>query len=153
MAAETREYDWQRWPETEAFIAGLLDRALAGNPFAAALADRMHAETSTRLVDWTDHLVLTDRPGLLDTLRRLGFRRERSDYALGVPAWDHAGGMFPRLAVASGSGPEVRELAVRVESLADFSRAHDLGLGIAGYPLGPYRLARIPGSGTCLAIV
>ncbi len=37
--------------------------------------------------------------------------------------------------------------------MADFSRAHDLGLDIQGYAWGPYRVARIPGEVTSLAVV
>ena len=48
---------------------------------------------------------------------------------------------------------EVREVALRVESVAAFSRAHDLGLEIRGDPLGPYRVGRIAGAATSLAIV
>ena len=45
------------------------------------------------------------------------------------------------------------EVAIKVESVAAFSRAHDLGLEIVGYPMGPYRVARIPGERTTLAVV
>ena len=37
--------------------------------------------------------------------------------------------------------------------MAEFSRAHNLGLEVSGYPLGPYRLARVPGERTSLAVV
>ena len=57
-------FDWKRWPETEAFIDEILASALAGNAFLANLAERMRVETSTRLVDWVDHLLITDRDGL-----------------------------------------------------------------------------------------
>ena len=39
----------------------------------------------------------------------------------------------------------VAEVAIKVESVAAFSRAHDLGLEIAGYPMGPYRVGRVAG--------
>jgi hypothetical protein len=47
----------------------------------------------------------------------------------------------------------VRDVAIKVESIAAFSRAHDLGLEVLGYPLGPYRSARIPGDRTSLLVV
>jgi hypothetical protein len=146
-------FDWKRWPETETFLASLIGSALDGNAFAAALARRMETETSTRFVDWVDHLVLGDRPGLVGRLERLGFAREPRVYAVGAPVYGHSGGIFPRLAIVGGSGPEVREVAIRVESIAAFSRAHDLGLEILGTPLGPYRVARIPGTTTSFAVV
>ena len=47
----------------------------------------------------------------------------------------------------------VRDLAIKVESIAAFSRAHDLGLEILGYPMGPYRTARVRGERTDLVVV
>jgi hypothetical protein len=146
-------FEWKRWPETEAFVAEWIDAALAGNAFAATLSDRMRTETSTRFADWVDHLVVRDPGDLGIRLEGLGYRREPTPYAVGVPVYAHPGGVFPRIAAAPGGGPAVRELAIKVESVAAFSRAHDLGLGIDGYPLGPYRIARIAGESTRLAIV
>lgn len=149
----SRAFDWKRWPETEAFVATLVASALEGNAFAATLSDRMHSETSTRFTDWVDHLVVSERPEFASKLADLGYRRQWSSYAVGVPVFAHEGGVFPRIAVAPGDGPEVREAAIKVESVAAFSRAHDLGLEIQGYPLGPYRVGRIPGKSTSLAVV
>ncbi|MBV8270489.1 MAG: hypothetical protein JO252_29525 [Planctomycetaceae bacterium] len=146
-------FDWKRWPESEALIENWIESALAGNAFAATLSERMPAETSTRFQDWVDHLVVSDRPGLGRRLDGLGFVRQAAMYTVGVPVHAHENGIFPRVALASGSGPEVREVALKVESVADFSRAHDLGLEIEGYALGPYRVGRIPGERTSLAVV
>lgn len=145
------DFAWQRFPATESFIAGRIESALAGNAFAAELARRMAVETSTRFADWVDHLVLGDRPGLRDELKRLGFRQTSSQLeARGIYA--HEGGMFPRLVVASGTA-EVIDVGIKVESVADFSRAHDLGLEIAGVPLGPYRTGKVGGERTTLVAV
>jgi hypothetical protein len=146
-------FDWKRFPETEVFIAGCLESALAGNPFAAELARRMREETSTRFVDWVDHLVLADRPGRGAELSGLGYQREAPQAAAEPAVYGHRGGIFPRLRIAGGAGADVREVAIKVESLADFSRAHDLGLEPAGHPLGPYRDATIAGPGTTLRVV
>ena len=146
-------FDWKRFPEAEAFVDEKIGSALEGNSFASGLAGRMLRETSTRFADWVDHLVLGEAPGLARTLRSIGYLKLATPYANGSPAFAHEGGMFPRLAVAAGEGPEVREVAIEVESVASFSRAHDLGLAILGYPMGPYRVARVPGASTSLAIV
>jgi len=152
-AAPSPVFDWKRWPETEAVVDAFIASALEGNAFAANLSERMPVETSTRFKDWVDHLVVTDRPGLARELTGLGYERQATPYAVGVPVFTHSGGIFPRIAVAPGSGPEVREIAIKAESVAAFSRAHDLGLAIVGYPLGPYRVGRIPGQHTTLAVV
>src|SRR6478752_2354418 len=88
-------FDWKRWPETEALVDQWIASALAGNAFAATLARRMAAETNTRFADWVDHLVVTDRPGLGRRLVGLGYARQGTTYAVGVPVYAHQGGMFP----------------------------------------------------------
>ena len=56
-------------------------------------------------------------------------------------------------ATTEAAGSVVPEVAIKVESVAAFSRAHDLGLEIVGYPMGPYRIGRVPGERTTLAVV
>lgn len=153
-------FDWKRWPATEAFVDRLIECSLEGNQFAHRLAGRMIAETGTRFKDWVDHLVIRSTAEHLETLARLGYERQALNYGVGNPVFAHYGALFPRIAVLSsdepgnGSGqPSVRDVAIKVESIAAFSRAHDLGLEVLGYPLGPYRSATIPGDRTSLLAV
>jgi hypothetical protein len=153
-------FEWQRWPGTEAFIDRLIETAFEGNRFAAELAGRMARETGTRFKDWVDHMVVLASPSLRKTIAALGYERQQMTYSVGVPVYGHPGGIFPRLALVAsqGAGDEdgvtgVREVAIKVESVATFSRAHDLGLEILGYPLGPYRAASIPGECTVLFVI
>ena len=158
-AASSRS-DWKRWPRTEAFIDRLIDRGLEGNGFAADLAGRMIRETGTPLKVWVDHLVVSGSGKLAGAMAALGYERQPMAYSVGVPVYAHPGGIFPRIALvrsAAGSDEDgvvgVGNLAVKVESIAAFSRAHDLGLEILGYPEGPYRTARVCGERTDLFVV
>ena len=158
-AASSRS-DWKRWPRTEAFIDRLIDRGLEGNGFAADLAGRMIRETGTPLKVWVDHLVVSGSGKLAGAMAALGYERQPMAYSVGVPVYAHPGGIFPRIAlVRSSAGSDedgvvgVGNLAVKVESIAAFSRAHDLGLEILGYPEGPYRTARVCGERTDLFVV
>jgi hypothetical protein len=153
-------FEWKRWPETDALVDELIESALEGNSFAAGLADRLPGETGTRFKDWIDHLVVRGGPGMVHRLLSLGYERQPATYAVGVPAFAHPGGIFPRIALLPGetnqngaAGSAVPEVAIKVESVADFSRAHDLGLEIIGYPVGPFRVGRVPGEETALAVV
>jgi len=158
-SSATYQFDWRCWPETEEAILHWIGQAVAGHPLIGSLAQRLPEETGTRLADWVDHLVLRDQPGLTDRLERLGFVRQEAAYALDAPAYHHPGAIFPRIAVTPASGVgavgEVVELALKVESIAEFSSAHNLGLTIAGYPLGPYRVAKVetPGATVGFAVV
>lgn len=151
--AASPQFDWKRWPDTETFVDAKIASALAGNSFAAKLAGRMANETSTRFVDWVDHLVIGEAPGLAKKLRELGYSRQATNDATGSPVLAHSGGMFPKIVIVTGSHPEVIEVALKVESIASFSRAHDLGLTIQGAPMGPYRVGRVAGESTSLAVV
>jgi hypothetical protein len=153
-------FEWKRWPETEAFVDSLIARAIDGNSFAARLAERMHVETGTRFKDWVDHLVVPTHAQLPARLAELGYERQRAVDAVGLAVYAQSGGIFPRIAVVdskgtagSASAESVLEVAVKVESVAAFSRAHDLGLDMKGYALGPYRIGRVPGKATTLAVV
>jgi hypothetical protein len=146
-------FDWRRFPETETFVSGLIETTLEGNRFAKELARRMMVESSTRIDDWVDHVVLTNRSDLRSMLEELGYAPDKLAQSINVTSYVHRGGLFPRIALLPGPGPELLELALKVESVADFSRAHDLGLKIEGYPLGPYRVGRVSGDGTSLAVV
>src|SRR5262249_10216393 len=117
------------------------------------LAERMKTETSTRFVDWLDHLVVSDEAAPVEELRRLGFARQPIHHGVGAAVYAHEGAVFPRLVVASGSGPRIPQVAIKVEGVAAFARAHDLGLEIRGYAMGPYRFATIGGKPTTLGIV
>jgi len=146
-------FDWKLWPETEALVGRWVGLALEGNAFAARLAGRMREETNTRFADWVDHLVVGGGSGLAAELRTLGYARQTAAYTAGAAVYAHVGGIFPRIVVAPGTGSEVRSVAVKVESVAAFSRAHDLGLDVLGYPMGPYRVGRVAGAGTELLAV
>ena len=150
------KFDWECHPEAEALVDGLVSAALADCPFAADLAERMRLEASLRFVDLVDHFVVNDRPGFVADLESAGFRREvENDYEAGIPTFALEAGTFPRIAVRpdSGGNPTVHEVAVKVESVSAFSRAHDLGAPPVGPPLGPYRLLRLAVSPTSFAAV
>ena len=67
---------------------------------------------------------------------------------------DRAGSLIGRLRRRQTGSIGVRDVAIKVESIAAFSRAHDLGLEILGYALGPYRsAARSRGDRTNLVVV
>ena len=80
--------------------------------------------------------------------------RRRRAGVLPTPAGSFRRSRWCRVGRCEG-GTELRvsEVAIKVESVADFSRAHDLGLEIAGNPMGPYRVGRVAGDSTTLAVV
>ena len=143
-----KTFNWQRWPKTEAFVADLVAQGLEANPFAANLSNRMRNESSTRFTDWLDHLVLSDHPGLTRKLAELGYRPFPRPFPTPDRGFIHHEALFPKLLVVPANGNDVQEMAIKVESIADFSEANDLALAIAGPPLGPYRVGRLAAEGS-----
>ena len=136
-------FEWKRWPATEVFVDEVVAKALDGNTFAAELANRLPRETGTSFQVWVDHVLLRGGARLAQRLGSLGYERQATTYSLGVPVFAHPGGIFPRIALAERRQrprgtpwPALREVAIKVESVAAFSRAHDLGMEIAGLSHG-----------------
>ncbi len=154
--AAPAQFEWRRWPETENLINELTQLALDGHAFAHRLAERMIPETGTIFQNWLDHFVVSAPPSFANRLVTLGYERESTTYAVGVPLYVHHGGIFPRIAVApavpGGAKVAVRDVGIKVESVAAFSGAHDLGLKLHGYPMGPYRFARLHGERTDMVV-
>jgi hypothetical protein len=160
VLAAPPSFDWKRWPATEAFVDETIATAVAGNAFAAELADRMPRETGTSFKVWVDHVVIRGAPRLAQRLQSLGYVRQSITHSVRVPVFAHPGGIFPRIALVvdgvktdSDAVLAVPEVALKVESAAAFSRAHDLGMEIVGYPMGPYRIGRVAGQRSTLAVV
>jgi len=132
-------YTWSPQPEPAQLVQGVLAECLARNSFAAELSRRMLGETGTRLVDWIDHWgLLVDDP-VLPRLRDVGYTRAAAEQ--GIVAWEHRGGLFPRVREHSGGA---RQLAIKVESVVDFLAAHGLtGVAIEGPPLASVRTATV----------
>ena len=147
-------FDWKLWPETEALIDRWVGRRAGRQRLRRepGRSDATRRRTRGSPTGSTTSSCPIARACSANS-STLGFARRPRTYAVGVPVYAHDGGMFPSVAVAPGEGPEVREVAIRVESVAAFSRAHDLGLDAVGYPLGPYRVGRVAGEATGLAVV
>lgn len=128
-------FHWEVQPKAGELIAGLLAGISARSAAAQRLAKRMLAETGTRLVDWVDHLVVVDEPGLDGRLREAGFVLRPQSAA--PRCHQHDGGLFPDVLVVPAGVPAV---ALLVESVTDFLAAHGRDAPIAGGPLAPVRM-------------
>ena len=144
MISEQREYRWQRHPEAEAFVLDRLGEFTAAMPSASALASDLRVRTSSRLVDWLDHLILADSDSTQGQLRDLGFEQEDVPVEPGHRVYHHPGTVLPRLVVAdqpqAGSSTPLA-IAVLVEDIAYFLMTHHLAVPVEGSLVGPYRRA------------
>ncbi len=130
-------FQWQTEATAANLVAELVDRFVSDLPFARSLAIRMLAETGTRIIDFADHLLIAVDSSLANRLAVAGFT---SVECAGETRWQHAGGLFPTIRCG---GTAVEQLAIKVESAADFLIAHRLDVVIEGLPQAAIRRTRV----------
>ena len=131
------QFDWQLHEVAEEHLQELISRFLAHHPPAAALAERIEAGTSTRFIDWVDHIGVPEVDAGLEVLERLGFedsppaRCPPNARVMRVPGST----LFP-LVVRKG-GPTI--LAIMVQDVAAFQAVHAKTRSIEGVQYAPVR--------------
>jgi hypothetical protein len=142
------QWSWQPHPQAEIWVHQLVERFCAELPAAARLAERVHALTGTRFIDWIDTVSLPAGAPLEARLRALDFVALDVDPRPFERAWIHPGGRFPRV-VQDALAP--LQLWLACEDIADFCARHadhpELApSAIEGAPLSPLRKARVAGN-------
>jgi hypothetical protein len=105
-------FDWRPQPRAAAFVFETLRRFCRACRAARDLAERLHQQTGTRLLDWVDHFAVPSEPGLEARLTKLGFVATARGPCR---VWEHPNGLFPAVetrpkpASTRSSGPPIRE--------------------------------------------
>lgn len=140
-----RGYDWGLHADAEKFLQDKVKRFLRGNSFARDLANDMITKTSTRFLDWIDHIVLPEDDVPLPILLKLGFKEKRV-LAPHCRVFKHEQSV---LFIVLTKETEVMEVALKPEHIDDFvhrvkkSRVH-------GKKDSPFRKAHIHQEGRFL---
>jgi len=136
-ATPEKVFQWTPQPAAFAFIVQILDDFLAACSEAVPFAARMREETGARIIDWIDHIRLNRQDMRVSRLKDVGYTPARSHEDGSI--FINNNGLFPPMLVWSGA----MEIAIRVESAADFLSAHQLQREVSGGPLDTLRLCRI----------
>jgi hypothetical protein len=123
-----------------------LDQFVADLPPVRAWQAKLTTHTSSRLVDWLDHLVLADGDAVQGQLADLGFEPEDVEAEPNDVVYYHPGAVFPRLVLRAGSGATpgtVVAAAISVDEAISFLMAQQVAAPIEGTTLGPYRWAQV----------
>ncbi len=130
-------HTWTPQPEPARLVHRLLNECLQNCPFAAQLSQRMLSETGTRMLDWIDHFGLAVSDPAVSELEGVGFTKAAPIH--GDTVWTHKAGLFPRVRQLHTA---TRQLAIKVDSVADFLFAHELSdVSIDGDPFSSLRTA------------
>jgi hypothetical protein len=139
-------FDWQRYPEAEAFVCERLNEFAAAMPRVRALSTAMLAHTGSRLYDWLDHLVLSDGTLPRRWLSELGFEPEQVPTGPGHSVYYHPAALFPRILLRGETGREpgtTVAAAIQVEDISLFLMANQLSAEIEGTLVSPLRRASV----------
>ena len=142
---ERNEFEWYRHPEAEGFVSERLDEYVAAMPLAGKLAGAMLARTSSRLVDWLDHLVLVAGDLPRGQLADLGFEEEDVPLEPDTVAYHHPGAILPRILLRTGTGAQPGSTvaaAIQVEDVSHFLMANQGSVPIEGTLSSLYRRAK-----------
>jgi len=137
-------FEWQRYPQAEAFVAERLSEFAAAMPQVRTLSADLLAGSSSRFADWLDHLVLIDGPECRHELADLGFEPEDVPAEPGYVVFWHPAALFPRILLRSETTSEpgtVVAAAIQVEDISLFLMAHRLRATTEGTLVSPLRRA------------
>jgi len=137
---EEQGFYWERHAAAEQLMLDLLGDFRRQSATLARFEERLVRQSSGRLLDWVDHLLLRDSRQIRDRLADLGFRALPDDEQT---VWLHPGTQLPRIELTGRNDHQETGLALRVENLADFLQANGYRAEIEGEPLSPYRRARL----------
>ena len=155
-------FDWKRWPDTDAFVDELIESALEGNAFAAEPG----GPDAARDRDEVQGLGRSPRGSRRARPRPIAWKRwatsasrRRTPWACPsslMPAGSFPGSLWRRLRRSQNgaAGLVVSEVAIKVERVGGFFASPRSGAGDRrAIPMGPYRVGRVPGERTTLAVV
>ncbi len=142
MPSEDR-FDWKVYPETGVFVNGLVAAFLKGNRFAASLSKKMYDETSTRFIDWVDHIQIPSSEYGKSDLAKVGYKKTGTCTHGDVYRNDGTY-LFPIILNEDG---EFR-VAVKPEEIESFILSLGLGIVPEGRPFSAVRRADLNKEGT-----
>jgi hypothetical protein len=113
-------YRWDRQPDAQAAFLSVLNSANKRCRMLQELTDKLMSVAGVRMRDIVDHLDISD-PASLAALRAAGWSDQ------GGNVWKNATGLFPAVVLR-----EPETVWLRVESVNDFLKAHNLSAMIEG---------------------
>jgi hypothetical protein len=144
-SSSANQFDWDLYPDLERFVTTNVNSFLAHHSFGRTLSEKMMSQTSTRFVDWVDHIVLPESEVESGSLERLGLEQVHTSGDLeDARVYRHLGSyLFPILV---GEGDR-KEMALKPESLDAFLQVLGSGVEVEGRPFSPFRKATISTEG------
>lgn len=133
-------FQWQPQPEAEKLIEEILEGCAEANGEIAHLGRELEQQTSTRLFDWLDHVIVGRGGDIEKRLETVGYIA--CDAAHKYRVFNHPGAQLPWVVVRDET-QSLCGICVKVESIADFLMVRGITRDIEGTPLSGYRRSAI----------
>ncbi len=135
------DFDWERHPDLDQFVTKRVEIFLSNNKFAKNLSERMLNETSTRFIDWVDHIVIPQSEVKESELIALGLEETKDIQTReGLRIFKHPRSyLFPVLL----NEHDTNLVALKPESLDEFLQVLALDIKPEGKPFSAVRWAHI----------
>ena len=131
-------FQWQCEPKAEELALRLLTECCRSNETLAKLQKDLEKHTSSRLLDWVDHLMAAFSSSLEKELLESGYQPQHAGASYRV--FSHPGAQLPRIALYDNE-KSGRGVAVAVDSIADFLMMQAELAWLEGSSLSGYRRA------------
>lgn len=136
MTSANTQFQWKCEPLAEALVLNYVEEACNKNSKLKHLSNQLLKDTSSRLFDWVDHVIVGNSIELESSLQEAGFKIEATTISYRV--FVHPGAQLPRVVVNDHSLPLVG-IAVCVESISQYLMVRGITAFIEGSPLSGYR--------------
>jgi hypothetical protein len=146
MPDSPSSFEWDLYPEAEAWLLDHLESWVAEVPAARALSESLLHRAGCRLADWLDHIILADGDRPRAQLGELGFEPEDVEAQPGDIVYHLPAAILPRIVLrAEVDGEPGTAIGgfIHVESIPAFLMANRRSANIEGTPRSPYRRATI----------
>ncbi len=136
MTMVNAAFQWKCQPAAEQLLLNFLEKAKQSNSYIASFEHNLLKHTSTRLFDWVDHISVGYTDQLEKNLEEAGFVSELATPTYRV--FHHPAAQLPRL-ILKDQEIDVIDIAISVDSIADFLMANGVSTLIEGTPFSSYR--------------
>ncbi len=130
------DFDWICQKKAEDLILNLLKQASDLNKQLKDFEAELFEKASTLLIDWVDHIIIGNDPGLNKQIIEAGFIDCLK--AVQYDVYTHPGAKLPRIIVRNDPY-KLLGVGVGVERIADFLGVRGLSEAIEGTPLSAFR--------------
>jgi len=136
-----KEYNWTLHTDAWNWILMQIDSFSKSNPSISTFEAVLNSRTGTRLIDFTDHLVMEETQELIEMLKRFGYSYQKDG-----KAWVHSGAFLPAIITVPSPG-EIIGLAIKVDDVGEFLETWNLDLPIEGSMCSRLRRCKISTTG------